>query len=192
MRPAGLKLLVSSPNSFLFLAHHEIDSSQLSLLFCSGQSKPYWHRICILLLAMFSRFPGRRTGTRSIREWSIKMRNERRSDKRIFARWPVEITGIDEAGQQFAERTQSIDVSGLGCRFQIRNEVCAGAVIGVEPLGPNGQHLTDEFPRLFMVVRTNRNGDLLEIGVRSLLAEELSGAALDMDNAESKISWSNS
>jgi len=113
-------------------------------------------------------------------------------DKRISIRWLVEITGIDDAGQQFAERTQSIDVSSEGCRFLIRNELRPGFVIGVEPLGPKGQHLTDEFPRLFIVVRTNRNGDLLEIGIRGLLAEELSGTALNVEYAKSQISYGHS
>jgi hypothetical protein len=112
------------------------------------------------------------------------MRNERRLDQRIFARWPVEISGVDDAGMQFVERTQSLDVSNLGCRFLLHNSVLPGQVIAVEPLGQNGENLADEFPRLFVVVRANSRDNLLEIGVRSLLESELTGTALEIECAK--------
>jgi hypothetical protein len=57
-------------------------------------------------------------------------------------------------------------------------------VIAVEPLGQHGENLADEFPRLFVVVRTNSRDDLLEIGVRSLLENELSGTVLEIECAK--------
>ena len=112
------------------------------------------------------------------------MKQERRLDQRIVARWPVEISGIDETGRQFSERTQSVDVSREGCRLLTQNSVQPGTVIGVEPLGPNGENLAEEFPRLFIVVRTKFRDDLLEIGVRSLLEGELCGTVLEIDCAK--------
>jgi hypothetical protein len=116
------------------------------------------------------------------------MTTERRLDQRIFARWPVEISAVDEAGRQFVERAYSLDVSSLGCRFLIHNSVQAGGVIAVEALGPNGEDLADEFPRLFVVVRMQMRGELREIGVRSLLEDDLSGAAPDVECAKLETS----
>lgn len=112
------------------------------------------------------------------------MTNERRVDPRIPGRWPVEISGVDEAGAQFIERTQSIDISSQGCCFVLRSSVLPGQVIAVEPLGPHGETLADEFPRLFIVVRTKLRDDLLEIGVRSLQENELSGHPLEIECAK--------
>jgi len=109
------------------------------------------------------------------------MWNERRADQRILARWTVEISGVDEAGMQFTERAQSIDASSEGCRFLLHSRVLPGGVIAVEPLGPNGENLADEFARLFVVVRTNSRDDLLEVGARSLLEDELCGSSLEID-----------
>jgi hypothetical protein len=86
----------------------------------------------------------------------------------------VEITGVDELGLQFAERGRLEDVSDLGCRFFIRGAVHQGIILGVMPMGPEGENLLDEFPRLFAITWTKRNGDRLTVGARSLREDEFS------------------
>jgi len=99
---------------------------------------------------------------------------ERRAYKRFLLHSPVEITGVDESGLQFAERARVEDVSDLGCRFSIRGAVHQGSVLGVMPMGPEGENLLDEFPRLFVIIWAKRKGDRLTVGARSLREDELS------------------
>ena len=116
------------------------------------------------------------------------MSSERRGDRRFLMHSTVEITGVDEAGLQFAERTQVEDVGDQGCRFTIRSAVHQGVVLGVEPLGPQGESLADEFPRLFVVIWAKRNGDGLSVGTRSLREDELSDGGSHIFSSAAKSS----
>ena len=102
------------------------------------------------------------------------MTNERRGDKRFLLHSRVEITGVDASGLQFAERSQVEDVGDSGCRFTMRGAVHQGSVLGVEPLGPEGENLPDEFPRMFVTMWVKRKGNRLTVGARSLREDELS------------------
>jgi hypothetical protein len=102
------------------------------------------------------------------------MTGERRADQRFLLHSPVEITGIDDAGLQFAERSRLEDFSDLGCRFSMRNAVHQDSILGVEPLGPDGQNFQEEFSRVFIVIWVSRKNDRLMVGARSLREDELS------------------
>jgi hypothetical protein len=114
------------------------------------------------------------------------MINERRAHSRFFLHSQVEITGVDESGLQFAERARVEDVSDLGCRFSIRGAVHEGSILGVEPLGPEGDNLSDEFPRLFVVIWVKRKGNRLAVGARSLREDELSDADFHANSSASE------
>jgi len=116
------------------------------------------------------------------------MIDERRVSTRFLLHSQVEITGVDESGLQFAERTRVEDVSDLGCRFSIRGAVHEGSIIGVELLGPEGEDLSDEFPRLLVIVWAKRPGDRLTVGARSLREDELSNPGFHTNSSASKIS----
>jgi hypothetical protein len=98
---------------------------------------------------------------------------ERRTDARLALHAQVEVSGIADSGQQFGERARLEDVSALGCRFTIENEVQTRSLLGVEPLGENGEKLSDEFPHLFVVLWVKPNGKRLTVGARSLTEKEL-------------------
>ncbi len=100
----------------------------------------------------------------------------------------VEITGVDSSGLQFTERARLVDVGGLGCRLLARNVLQQGGILGIEPLGPRGQNLPDEFPRLFVIVRVLRKGELWEAGARCLLEDELTDSSFHASCAEAKSS----
>jgi hypothetical protein len=106
------------------------------------------------------------------------MINERRAYRRFFLNSQVEIIGVDKSGLQFAERARVEDVSDLGCRFTIRGAVHEGSILGVEALGPEAENLSDEFPRLFVVIWVKRKGNRLMVGARSLREDELSDAGI--------------
>ncbi|MGA7795058.1 MAG: hypothetical protein WCA19_18625 [Candidatus Acidiferrales bacterium] len=116
------------------------------------------------------------------------MIDDRRAYKRLFLHSQVEISGVDESGLQFAERARVEDVSDLGCRFSMRGAVHEGSILGVEPLGPEGENLSDEFPRLFVVIWVKRKENRLAVGARSLREEELSDAGFHSIISASKLS----
>jgi hypothetical protein len=116
------------------------------------------------------------------------MTNDRRTDKRFFLHSQVEITGADGLGFQFAERSHLEDVGDLGCRFSMRNVVHQGSILGVEPLGPEGQNFPDEYSRLFVVVWVKCRADRLMVGTRCLLEDELSDSGCHTDCSPSKVS----
>lgn len=113
------------------------------------------------------------------------MINERRAYKRLFLHSQVEITGVDQSGLQFAEHAAVEDVSDLGCRFSIRGAVKGGSILGVKPLGPEGENLSDEFPRLFVVIWVKHKGTRWAVGARSLREEELSDAGFSVNSSAS-------
>jgi hypothetical protein len=102
------------------------------------------------------------------------MNCERRASHRFLMHAKVEITGVDESGLQFAECSQVEDVGEAGCRLSVRGAVHEGSVLGLRPLGPEGENLVDEFPRLFVVIWVKRTNDRLQVGARSLREDELS------------------
>lgn len=48
---------------------------------------------------------------------------ERRDEYRETRSVPVEVSGFDVRGRFFTERTETLDVSDSGCRFQLRAEL---------------------------------------------------------------------
>jgi hypothetical protein len=116
------------------------------------------------------------------------MTNERRADKRLLLHSQVEITGVDETGRQFAERSRLEDIGDLGCRFSMRNAVHQGGILGVEPLGPDGENLQDEYSRLYVVIWVKCRGDHLTVGARSLREDELSDAGFYTNFSGPKLS----
>lgn len=116
------------------------------------------------------------------------MMEERRTDKRFLLHSQVEITGVDDSGHQFAERSHLEDVGDSGCRFSMRNVVHSGGILGVEPLGPDGKNSPDEYSRLFVVIWVKCRGDRLMVGTRCLLEDELSDSECHTDCSPSKVS----
>jgi hypothetical protein len=107
------------------------------------------------------------------------MTDERRADKRFLLHSWVEITGVDESGLQFVERTRLEDVGDSGCRVSMRGAVHEGSVLGVKPHGPEGENLLDEYPRLFVILWVKCKGNGLSVGTRGLRNDELSGGDAD-------------
>ena len=100
----------------------------------------------------------------------------------------VEITGVDSSGLQFSERARLLDVGGMGCRLLARNALQQGGILGIEPLGPCGENLSDEFPRLFVIVRVLRKGEMWEAGARCLMEDELTDGSFHASCAETEPS----
>jgi hypothetical protein len=115
------------------------------------------------------------------------MTQDRRADPRLLLHTRVEISGVDKAGLQFSERSKLEDVGDGGCSFSLRNAVSAGAILGVQPLGQDGEKFPDEYSRLFMVIWVKWRGDRWRVGTRCLTEDELSGAALPASDSSPKV-----
>ena len=102
------------------------------------------------------------------------MTDERRANKRFLLHSWVQITGVDESGLQFAERSRLEDIGDSGCRFSILGAVHQGSVLGIKPLGAEGEDVQDEFSRLFVIIWVKHKGNRLTVGTRSLREDELS------------------
>lgn len=106
------------------------------------------------------------------------MTDERRANKRFLLHSWVQITGVDESGLQFTERSRLEDVGDSGCRFSLLGAVHQGSVLGIEPLGAEGEDLQDEFPRPFVVIWAKRKGNRLTVGAKSLREHESSDGGI--------------
>jgi len=111
----------------------------------------------------------------------------RRLEKRKPVHVPVEITGINASGLQFAERGRLENVSELGCSFSLQSVVYPGEVVGVKPLGPDDGTLQGEHPRLFVVVWVHRKWNSSKVGARSLQEGELSNSSDNSNKSTSKV-----
>jgi hypothetical protein len=109
------------------------------------------------------------------------MSDDRRAGTRSLLHSRVEISGVDESGLQYVERTHVEDIGDTGCRLAMRGAVHQGSVVGIKPLGAEGESLVDEFPRMFLVNWAKRKGDRLMVGARNLREEELSGGLHAID-----------
>lgn len=113
------------------------------------------------------------------------MTGDRRADIRFLLHLPVEITGVNDSGLQFVEQSQIVDAGEMGCCFSMRNAVQQGAILGIEPLGPHSENLEDEYPRLFVIIWTEREGDRQMVGARCLLVDEFTDSCSSTDLSSS-------
>jgi hypothetical protein len=79
-------------------------------------------------------------------------RPERRGELRETRSVPVEISGFDARGRFFTERTETLDVSESGCRFQLRAELEKNSAISVRVIRRRNGMMLDDPPVLFRVV----------------------------------------
>jgi hypothetical protein len=71
---------------------------------------------------------------------------ERRREKRVQVRLPVEIRGTDRSGARFDERTTSENLCRGGVAFTLSHELELGAVLEITiPLPRAGQHGETDF-----------------------------------------------
>lgn len=104
---------------------------------------------------------------------SVFLIERRRAERRILVHVPVEVTEIDGEGRVFTERTFIEDVSDFGCRFSTRGVVQQGNTVTVKLLGPDGNSLPGEEPRLYEIMWTARKERGTTVGARLVQGEKL-------------------
>ena len=106
------------------------------------------------------------------------MSKDKRQYGRVFVNTQIQIAGVDHSGLQFVEKGRLVDVGGMGCRFLAQQKFRLGDIVGIEPLGPLGEKLADEFPRMFVIVWSRDKGMFVEAGARCLEENELMDTAI--------------
>ncbi len=106
----------------------------------------------------------------------------RREERRILVHAPVEVTEIHGEGHHFTERTFIEDVSDFGCRFSARGPVQQGDTVAVKILGPRGNNLPGEEPRLYEIMWVARKERSSTVGARLLQGEKLANIKFPPEN----------
>jgi hypothetical protein len=91
---------------------------------------------------------------------------ERRREKRVQVRLPVEIRGKDSSGAQFNEVTTSENLCRGGVAFTLTRELDLGAMLDINiPLPRGGKQGDNDFATRGQVRHMSRSGDSLIFGV---------------------------
>lgn len=110
----------------------------------------------------------------------------RKEERRIVMHVPDEVTKKDSEGHQITERTYIEDVSDFGCRFTARGPVQKGDTIALKIIGPHGNNLPDEEPRLYEIMWVAQKEHGTTVGARLVQGEKLSNAEFAAENGEQK------
>jgi hypothetical protein len=110
----------------------------------------------------------------------------RRAEPRVLVHVPVEVTKVDGEGHPFMERTFIEDVSDFGFRFSIRGPVLQGDKVTVKLLGPDGNSVRGEEPRLYEIMWVARNDRTFTVGARLRQGEKLANGQSLPENGGQK------
>jgi PilZ domain len=108
----------------------------------------------------------------------------RKEERRILMHVPVEVTKKDGEGHEITERTYIEDVSDFGCRFTARGLVQQGEIIALKIIGPQGNNLPDEEPRLYEIMWVARKERGTTVGARLLQGERRPNTEFAAENRE--------
>ncbi len=91
---------------------------------------------------------------------------DRRRGKRLFLNYSVEISGVDEEGRTFVERTRTEDISDTGSRFHTHVPLRCGERLEIKVIPPAGLNFTEEPAQQFEVMWVEEDDKGWNIGVR--------------------------
>jgi hypothetical protein len=98
---------------------------------------------------------------------------DRRSGKRIALTFPIEITGLDSTQRLFVERTVTLDVSEIGCRFRLKTQIAKGEVVAVRLIADLAAGPQSKPPVLFEVIWVEQADDGWHAGARNLQPSDI-------------------
>jgi hypothetical protein len=97
----------------------------------------------------------------------------RRKERRVVVNVAVEVT-VDRGNEEkFTERTIIEDVSDMGCRFTTHAPAQTGDTVSLKLLGPAGQPLLNEEPRLYRIMWVARNDRSSTVGAQLVKGKTL-------------------
>lgn len=93
---------------------------------------------------------------------------ERRREPRKPLALPIGVSGFDRNGRFFTERTATLDVSNLGCRFPLRVEMGKDSVVAIHVLHSGDSLEADSPPVLFRLAWVKRTEQGWTLGAEQL------------------------
>jgi hypothetical protein len=104
-------------------------------------------------------------------DWEIlaqQTMEERRRGKRVFLRFPVEVSGTNRAGKPFVESTFTTDISATGCRVELNEIVENGDTVGIKLVGKFDPNPAASKPQMFQIAWRKRSDNIWTVGARKL------------------------
>jgi hypothetical protein len=104
-------------------------------------------------------------------DWEIlaqQTMEERRRGKRVFLRFPVEVSGTNRAGKPFVESTFTTDISATGCRVELNKIVENGDTVGIKLVGKFDPNPAASKPQMFQIAWRKRSDNIWTVGARKL------------------------
>ena len=84
----------------------------------------------------------------------------------------IEVCGFDRCGRFFTERSETCDVSYVGCKFYLRTEVEREAVVALRVIERSDRRGSVAAPVLFQVAHMERGSSGWTLGALKLQAED--------------------
>jgi hypothetical protein len=104
-------------------------------------------------------------------DWEIlaqQTTEERRRGKRVFLRFPVEVSGSDRQGKPFCESTFTTDISATGCRAELNEPVEVGDTIAIKLIGKFDPNPAASKPQRFQIAWRTCTANVWTVGARKL------------------------
>ncbi len=99
--------------------------------------------------------------------------HDRRKSKRFFLHFSIEITGFDQNGRPFVDRTRTENISESGCNLITSVPLQCGDLLNIKLIPPAGETLPEEDAHPFEVVQSSKEGAGWRTGVRQLRQEKV-------------------
>jgi hypothetical protein len=94
-------------------------------------------------------------------------------EERVTVDCIVDIARLDSTNTGRVERTRIEDVTSVGCRFTMHEEVRAGEIVSIKPLLPGSKSLEGEGEQLFEVMWSAQSGTRWTAGAKKVEGEKL-------------------
>jgi hypothetical protein len=110
------------------------------------------------------------------KDWQVPVNEpafDRRKANRLILDFPIEISGVDQRGHPFVERTKTEDISDTGCRLVTTIPFQCGDTVDIRLVRPPGTTLPEESTRKFEIVSVQPIGSGWSIGVHKIQDGEI-------------------
>jgi len=108
-------------------------------------------------------------------EWEILAQqtiDERRKEKRVNLRFPVQVSGFTSTGKLFCKNTYTTDVSATGCRVVLDEVVACGDMIGIKLLIKAEPGAPIIKPQMFQILWRARKDNVWMVGALKMTEDK--------------------
>jgi hypothetical protein len=104
-------------------------------------------------------------------DWEILAQqtiDERRKERRVNLRFPVQVSGFSNDGKLFCKNTFTTDISATGCRVELEELVERGDTIGIRLLVNASPDAPVSKPQMFQILWRARRENIWMVGALKL------------------------